>query len=163
MLDAVLDAVVAALTASGVSAVRQFPDSEIDRDSGPVVCVGLKSNKLVSAGAGDYMGERTDGGVVSEVYGFRMSPVIALDIYSPADGENGAEGCVSAAEAISSALSEFPSGLKSRELVCGQTKFDGTTEMFHMPVELNCAAFLIREMNGETGEFTDFVLKGVLS
>lgn len=163
MLDAVLDAVVTALCGAGLAALRQFPDSELDRDSGPVVCVGLKSNKLVSSGAGDYMGEKTDGGTVSEVYGFRMEPVIALDVYSPDDGENGAEGCVGTAEAVSAALPEFPSGLKVRELVCGETAFDGATEMFHMPVALSCAAFLTREMNGETGEFSDFVLKGVLS
>jgi hypothetical protein len=148
MLDAVLNAVVEALSSAGLSAVRQFPDSAIGRDSGPVVCVGLRSNKLISSGAGDYMGERTDGGTVSEIYGFRMAPVIALDIYSPDNGENGAEGCVKAAEAVGAALPAFPSGLKSRELVCGETKFDGETEMFHMPADLSCAAFLTREMNG---------------
>ena len=163
MLDAVLDAVVTALRAAGLCALRQFPEGEIDRKSGPLVCVGLKSNKLVSSGAGDYMGERRSGGTVSEVYGFRMEPVIALDIYSPDDGENGAEGCIETAEAVGAALPGFPSGLKMRELLCGETAFDGATEMYHMPVELSCAAFLTREMNGETGVFTDFVLKGVLS
>lgn len=163
MLDAVLDAIMAALTGAGISALRQFPDSEISRDSGPIVCVGLRSNKLVSSGAGDYMGVREDGGVVSEVYGFRMTPVIALDIYSPDDGANGAEGCIVAAEAVSAALPDFPSGLKARAFVCGETTFDDVTEMFHLPAELSCAAFLTREMNGETGAFTDFVLKGVLS
>jgi hypothetical protein len=161
MLDAVLDAVVSALTAAGVNAVRQFEPSEAGRDCA-VVCVGLKSNRLVSAGAGDYMGEKTEGGVVSEVYGFRMEPVIALDIYSPDDGVSGAQGCLSVAEAISAALEDFPSGIKSRALIYGETRFDGATEMFHLPAELCCAAFLTREMNAETGEFTDFVLKGVL-
>jgi hypothetical protein len=161
MLDAVLDAVVAALKAAGISAVRQFPDSEADRTAA-VVCVGLRRNKLVSAGAGDYMGERTDGGIVSEVYGFRMEPVVALDVYSPDDAENGAEGCLAAAALIAAALPAFPSGLKPRAFSCGETTFDGISEMFHMPAELGCSAFLTREMDAETGAFTDFVLRGVM-
>lgn len=162
MLDTVLDAVVAALTAAGLSALRQFPESEADR-AAVAVCVGLKRNRLVSAGAGDYMGEKTEGGVVSEVYGYRMEPVLALDVYSPDDGENGADGCMKAAALIAAALPDFPSGIRPRELSCGETAYDGITEMFHMPAELGCSAFLTREMNAETGEFTDFVLRGVIN
>ncbi len=161
MLDAVLDAVVAALRETGVYAVRQFPAYEAERDR-LTVCVGLKRNKLVSAGAGDYMGEKAEGGVVSEIYGFRMAPVIALDIYSPEDGGNGAEGCLAGAASVSAAFRQLPSGIKARALSCGETKFDGTTGMFHMPAELSCDAFFTREMNAQTGEFYDFVLKGVL-
>lgn len=162
MLDAVLDAVVSALNAAGAGALRQFPDAPLSRDAGPVICVGMKRNKLVSAGAGDYMGERTEGGTVSEVYGYRMEPVLALDIYSPDGGEYGAAGCLSAAAAVGAALPNFPAGIKPRALTCGETAFDTETGMFHMPAELSCAAFLTRELDAQTGEFTNFVLKGVL-
>ncbi len=164
MTDAVLDAVAAALTAQGLTAVREFPAAALDRASGPVVCVGLRSNTLLSAGCGDYMGEQTDGnGAVSEVYGMRMESVLALDVYSPDDGANGAAGCVNAFALIAAALPTLPSGLRVKELKCGETDLDGETGMFLCRVSLACRAFLTRSENADAGEFTDFVLRGAIS
>ncbi|MEG1633333.1 MAG: hypothetical protein RR314_04705 [Oscillospiraceae bacterium] len=162
MLDTVLNAIVAALEAQGVSALRQYPSTALNPAFGPVVCVGLKSNKLVSAGAGDYMGEKTVGGVTSEVFGFRMEPVIALDVYSPDDGGHGAIGCTVCAAEVAAALSAFPKALKPKALVCGEPCYDAQTDMFRMVLELSCCAFLTRERNADTGVFTDFTLRGVL-
>lgn len=161
MPDAVLDALTEALTAAGVRAVRAYPDTVLSRGEGPVVCVGMKANQLVSAGAGDYLGQETVNGVLAEVYGFRMDLTVSLDIYAPDDGR-GAAACGLCAEAVCGAFSRFPSGLKPRALECGETAFDAETGMFRLPMSLRCAAFLLREKNSETGEFTDFALKGVV-
>ncbi len=161
MLNAVLNAVTACLNAGGLRAVRDFPGSALDRDAGPVVCVSLRSNKLLSAGAGDYMGEQSAGGEVSSVYGFRMEPVIALDIFAPGGG--GASACAAAADSAAECLSELPSGLKLRALCCGETVYDQATEMFRCPLEIHAAAFLTRQEDAVTGEFTDFHLRGVIN
>lgn len=156
MYDAILEALVSALTAAGLNAMRQYPEA---RAGGPypAVCVGLKSGKLLSAGAGDYLGQRDEGGAVRAVYGYRTEAVAALDLYAPE-----AAGCLAGFSGVSGAAVEFPAGLRTRALVCGETVFDGETGLFHCPAELHFFALLTREADEETGEFTDFVLRGVL-
>lgn len=159
-MQAILDAVITTLTAAGLSAFSEYPAGALDRTQGPVICAGVKSTKLISSGAGDYLGESTVEGVSREIYGLRMDAVISLDIYSPDDAENGAAGCGGTAESISAAVSSLPSSIKVRAIVRGETEYDGKTEMFFCPMELHCAALLTREENAESGEFTDFYLRG---
>lgn len=162
MTDTVLDAIVASLADAGIDAVRAYPNAALSRSRGPVVCVGMRSNRLLSPGMGDYLGQRAAPGAVSELYGLRAECAAALDIFSPDDAAFGAAGCVRCAEAVSSALAALPSGLRLRALRLGETEFDGETGMFRMTAEMDFTAFLVREMNADTGEFTDFTLKGVL-
>lgn len=162
MTEAVLTALIAALTAAGLDAVRAYPASALDRDRGPVVCVGIRENKLLSPGMGDYLGQRSVNGAVSELYGLRAECAVSLDVYSPDGGEHGAAGCVRCGEKITSALADLPSGLRLRALRLGEAAYDRDTGMFRMTAELTCAAFLTRERDADTGVFTDFTLKGVL-
>lgn len=163
MLDVIVDAVVDILGRAGLQAVREYPRTLLDPEQGPVVCVGVKSSKLLSAGAGEYLGLReTAEGGVTELYGLRLELVLTLSIFSPCDEQNGAAGCARCFTQVSDALGELPSGLRSRALVCGVTQPDSLTEMFRCDCELHCAAYLTAEADEETGEFTDFVLKGVL-
>lgn len=156
MYDAVLDALSAALAAAGLNAGRQYPDTPAAGPY-PAVRVGLKSGKLLSAGSGDYLGERDEGGAVRAVYGYRTEAVAALDLYAPE-----AADCLAGFNAVSAAVPAFPAGLRTRALICGETVFETETGLFHCPAELHFLAFLTRDEGGETGEFTDFVLRGVL-
>lgn len=160
MVEAVLTAVTSALTDAGLNAQRQFPDAALCRGSGALVCVGVKQSRLLSAGCGEYLGRRTVDGAPREVYGWRLEGVLALDIYSP-EG-SGPALCQSCFEALSSALAVLPSGLRQRELRCGETVWDESTGMFLCRCELSVLALLTREESAEDGVFTDFVLRGVM-
>lgn len=162
MTETVLSTLTAALTAAGLDAVRAYPATALDRSRGPVVCVGIRENKLLSPGMGDYLGQRSDGGTVRELYGLRAECRISLDVFSPDDETHGAAGCVRCGEAIVSALGDLPAGLRLRSLRFGEAGYDRGSGMFRMTAELNCAAFLTRERDADTGVFTDFTLKGVL-
>lgn len=164
MLDTVISALVNILEAGGIRSVEQYPTDRLDPEAGSVVCVGVRSSKLLSSGAGEYLGIREEeNGVSAELYGFRLELVLGLDIFSPDREGEGAMRCAALFSQISAALSELPSGLKNRGLICGKTAPDSLTEMFHCPCELHCAAYLVCEADEETGEFTDFVLRGVLN
>ncbi|HHU21920.1 MAG TPA: hypothetical protein GXZ52_00645 [Clostridiales bacterium] len=161
MLNTVVSALADTLRQAGIEAVCQYHPAPLDNRKGPLVCVGVKSSKLVTSGAGEYLGlRRSEDGSFTEAYGFRLELVLGLDIYSPYDGEPG--GCLGCFGEISAALGRMPSGLKIRKLVCGVTAPDRVTEMFRCPCELHCMAYLICGAREETGEFTDFELKGTV-
>jgi hypothetical protein len=161
MLNAVVSALVDALNRAGVEAVCQYTPAPLDSRKGPLVCVGVKSSRLLSPGAGEYLGlRRNEDGSFTETYGFRLELVLALDIYSPCDAEP--SGCMDCFGDITMAARELPSGLKVRKLVCGVASPDKATEMFRCPCELHCLAYLVCSASEETGEFTDFQLKGTV-
>lgn len=163
MLETIIQALLNTLSKAGIRCVSQYPMDALEPENGAVVCVGVKSSRLLSSGAGEYLGIReAESGNRSEVFGFRLELNLGLDIFAPDEEGEGALGCVSMFSLISDALYELPSGLKNRELVCGAPKPDGLTEMYHCPCELRCAAYLVCEADDETGEFADFVLRGVL-
>lgn len=159
MLDTVLDSFVSLLQAKGLNAVRQFREELLDRDSDVLFCVGLKCASILNSGAGEYLGLCTDErtGAQYELYGFRADLNIALDIFSKT-----AALCSKALDSLGSAISSLPSGVKGAELVCGEIQPDSGTELYLLPVELKCRTYLSAEMDEETGEFTDFILRGVL-
>lgn len=160
MLETVVTAVVTALGEKGIGATRRFPASRLDKGNSPVVCVGVKSSRLLSSGAGDYLGTRDDAEKGrTELYGFRSELVLSLDIYS---AKQGPEGCAKCFDAMTALLPGLPSGLKLKSLESGETVFDADTGMFMCPCRLECTAYLICQADEETGEFTDFILRGVL-
>ncbi len=154
MLDSVLSAVKALLIDAGITAVREFPDVELQHKAVPIVCVGVKKCAVTPPGWGDYLGLTGAG---AEVYGARAELSLGLDVYAPAP-----EDCARTYEAISDAFGFAPPGLKLRSLSCGETKCDGDTGLFVSRCEADCLALLERQQTAEPGEFTDFVLRGVM-
>ena len=96
-----------------------------------------------------------------EVYGCRVELTVSLDIFVPW-GEESVSAAMQCFTALSEALYAAPSGLKPLRIHCGTAKPDRETEMLKCPVEVECIAVLLCERNTESGEFTEFVLKGVL-
>lgn len=157
MLDTVIGAFIGVLRDSGIDAVREYPGTRLGRKTAPVVCVGAKSGKLSGSGMGEYLGtDRYDG---REIYALRLELVLGMDIFAPPGYEG---GCLSVFEKISSLLPRLPSGLRPSALVSGEVLPDADTEMLRSGCEMHCTASLLGEADGETGEFLDFKLKGVL-
>lgn len=162
MLDAVVSAVLGALCGSGLAAERSFPAAYADGISDYLICVSAKSAEAMSGGFASYLGvkKRGDGGE-SEVYGMRCDFDLALDIYARPEG--GSAECTRLFDSAVSAVGGLGSGLKVKTLSCGQTSFDRDTGFLKCPCDLGGTAFLICETQGETGVFTDFVLKGEIA
>lgn len=161
MIDTVVSCVVQTLENAGIDAYAKYPAAELDTKAQTVVCVGVSSCRNVSAGLGEYLGQREDSERgATNLYGFRMELVLSLDIYAPL--KIGADGCTQCFSDTATALRALPSGLKPQALVCAQAQPDSSTAMFKCPVELHCTAYFVCTAGEEENEFTDFVLKGVL-
>ena len=158
MTEAVLEAILALLQGAGLNALANFPDKALRRD-GVIVCAGVRELRLLSSGAGEYLGTRERGSLISELYGFRLELLLNLDIYTPVGEANPCDG---AFRLIEEALGRAPAGLRVTELSRGAAVWDRETEMLLCPVTLRCSAYLLAEETEEPGEFSDFILKGVL-
>ena len=123
MLDGVLDAVVTALRAQGVSAARDY--TEKDYDGGAVLCVGAESCRCMSSGLGDYLGLREGAGGEGdrELYGRRLELVLSLEAFC--GFERGAGACQELAGALSGLLEGLPEGICPTKLETGEVRADG--------------------------------------
>jgi len=161
MLETILSSVAETLAGEKLPVVRQYPAKRRALPGGSAVCVGLKSSTITPAGSGGYLGLReNEDGSVSELYALRAETVVTLDIYEPL--ERGTGACLERFEALSAALGKLPGGLRANTIVCGAPEPDSLTEMLRCPVEMHCTAFLTARADEDSGEFTDFVLRGVL-
>jgi hypothetical protein len=158
MVKAVLESIAEALRESGIDTAMQYGDDEA-RSGGVLVCVGLRSGKILGSGAGDYLGLEidADSGAVRELYGFRAEMSVALDIYAES-----AQDCRDGLSRVMAALQALPKAIKGRTLECGELCYENEAELFRIPAELECIAYLCAERDEGTEEFEDFTLRGVL-
>lgn len=161
MLDAVLDEVVAALKAAGVSAFRAFPEAA---ETGGV-SVGVESYAVNGAGLGDYLGTRTASGGAGEkeLYGKRLALTLGFEVFVPFGGSGGAAGCDRAADKLRDALAALPEGLHALEMDCGEVSADEVLGAYRCRCAAKCLAFLVAETDGGEPEFADFKLKGTVN
>ncbi len=156
-LEQVKEAIAAALERAGLRAVTAYGPEKLAKYDGPVVAVGLRRGECRQAGLWDYLGESGGG----EVYGRRLDISLSLDAW--AEAEIGAERCQQALErAYEAALDGLPAGIRPGEMVWEEVKWDKETGMFLRRGTLRCGAYLLATVREETGELTDFILKGVL-
>lgn len=158
MLDAILDSTVRLLQNAGLNAHRSYPADRLDRTK-EHICVSLKKGELLTSGMGNYLGcKRTDEGI-AEMYGCKARLCLAADIYVPAAG-SGASRCAALADSICSAMESAPQGLRVTQIECGDASFCGESGMFKSRCTVSCIAFPVRSVVRESGEFTDFILRG---
>ena len=162
MLEDVVQALLEALGAAGLRAVRAFRREELRSCEGPLICVGVKSAKGLPAGFGGYLGLGTDPetGLSAELYGARCELELALDIYAAEGAENGPAECLRCAELIVPALGALPEGLRIASMEFGRTLYDGETGRFVCHGVLEAAAHFIAREGKQDGEFTGFILRG---
>ena len=155
MIDKALDAVIEAIRGRDLDAVREFSPEILGEINKPLVCVGVKSCGVRSSGLGDYLGTGLVDGREQELYGYRLELTLGLDIFSGSAGELQA-----ACQKLNDRITGLPKGFKRKVLTMGKISWDGETELFTCPCSLSCQAFLTRAGEADTGEFTDFNLKG---
>lgn len=159
MFDSVLDAVVSALNAENIAAVRKYPGCILDRDTA-AVAVSLKSGSLTASGCGNYLGTMDSGGTVKELYGSRAELKIGIEIYTPAAADHAEGECISILDDVCACVGGIQ-GVRLKSFESGEPEYDAETEMFRCRSVLTVSAFMVHQTD-DSGAFTDFVLKGEL-
>jgi len=142
--------------------VCAYPFGKMKKYEVPVVAVTVEEADAASSGVGDYLGIFTDPEKGErELYGRYLEVTLGMYIYSPQGKEYGADALPRVFGQIAAAFSEKTLPLKVKSLQCGETEFDGVTEMYRCKVLAKCRCFMTAEIR-EDGEFSDYILKGVM-
>lgn len=163
-LEQVKAAIAAALEKAGILAQTAYAPDWAKAYSGPVVAIGLRTGESRGGAMSTYLGQRTDPKtlICQEVYGMRLDLTLSLDIYCPP--EEGAAGGERVLEALHQIMLEgLPSGLRPAELKWEEASWDPDTGMFLRRGSFVCGAYFIAAASEDGVEFTDFILKGVIS
>ena len=156
-------AVAERLLGAGVPAMVAYSEPWAKTLSVPTAVVGLRRAEIKNAGFLDYLGQRYDEalGTEVEVYGREIRMTLSLDIYSPKS--LGVEGCEETAERVAEVLlSALPSGLRAEELVREEAVWDEKYGLFLLRGSFNCTAYFLAQADEDTTVLTDFILKGVV-
>ena len=159
-LDELRQAMAQYLSSCGVAAVTAWEPGRRARREEPVAVVSLRGCEGGPAGFQDYLGERFDeaSGTWRELYGKKAELTLGLDIWGPKSG--GEAACAALFDRVVQALTlGGPDGLRLREVVCGETAYDGDEGLFHCPARAVGTVLLVAQA-GEDGLFTDFMVKG---
>jgi hypothetical protein len=163
MVNSITEPVMRALAEGGLRVFGEFPARPRDKH-GPFVVVGLRSYKCLGSGLGEYLGIREkDNGEIVELYGKRLEPELLFEVYAPIKGAADAGECSRAASRLGELTEGFPAGLRPVEYSIGEISCDEELGCFRCECVLKCQAFLVAEAGSQPGEFTDFVLKGVIA
>lgn len=162
MLDRIAQSLVDELQNAGISAGRAWPREAIRR-TGTYVRLSIASAQQSEAGFARFLGFcEQESGEMSELYGMRCRIGLRLDIYAGMECENAAAECEKAMDGIMLALADS-AGLSISSVSCGETGHDRQTGMFLCRCKAETETELIfRKTEEESGEFTDFILKGEL-
>lgn len=161
MLESVLEAVIGALKKGGLEAGGEFP-FESRRLTGPWICVYAGDCRSLDSGFGGYLGLKArDDGSQTELYGRRLELELLFDVYAPLKA-GGSELCRRTADKLRGLTETFPQGLRILELSGGRMTAEEGMGAYRCSFRASCAALFLAEAYGDEGEFSDFVLKGVV-
>lgn len=162
MLDNITKGLIQALEQAGLEAGRAYPRSPL-ADGGVFVKIGLASARQSESGFARFLGlkEREEDKALIEVYGMKCELELRLDIYAGMEQDNAAARCETVLDDIMAALAQY-GGLSLHAVSCGEAAPDRETGFFRCRCTAQAGAELMFESAEETGEFTDFILKGEL-
>ena len=164
MLETLVTAVVDALKADGLNAAPAYERTPLERGGQPLVCVSVRSAERTGSGFAEYLGVFADPetGVERESYGMRADVELGVDVYVSKKSENASLECVRVFDRAAQCMSALSAGWKMRSISCGEAAPDGETGLFRCKGSMRGVAYLIAQPDGDSGAFTDFILKGVL-
>lgn len=157
-LDALRRGMTEQLHAWGINAIAAMEPERASRWRKPVVAVALSRVVCAPGGFQDYLGTRDDGGKTRELYGREVELTLALDIYVPRDGGEGA--CQETLAAMTQMLvCQGAAGLTALEIQADRVEFLENVGLYRQGVSCRCKAWLVAEAE-DGGSFTDFEVRG---
>ncbi|MBD5098486.1 MAG: hypothetical protein HDT35_02870 [Clostridiales bacterium] len=159
-LNALREAVAQQLRQAGVNAVTAMESQRASRWREAVAAVSLMRVVCAPGGFKDYLGMRQEpNGAERELYGREVELTLALDIYAPRDGGEGA--CQQAAETATETLvCQGAAGLNALEIQTGRVEFLESTGLYRLQVSCRCKAWLVAAAESGGVAFVDFEVKG---
>ena len=144
--------------------ISDMTGSEKRRFDKPVVSVGLLGGNGSSPGFLNYIGVEYDASKdkYDEIYGKRMDLTFSVDVRCHRENEEGSN-CISVLSKVFQLLDDIGSGIRIREITCGDVSYDRTLGMYCCRAEVALTAFLYGKIEEDSTEFTKFTLKGELS
>lgn len=157
-MEQLIQAFLAALSAVGITAVRQQPQLTLPLLSAPVTAVGLAGAKGEEQAFFEYLGElEQEGGTVS-LYGRRLEAEISLTVYCPK--KLGGQRCRQEADSICQLLSGSLNGIRFAGFSVEPCRYEPESDLFRCGITVQARAYLYALPNEDETEFTDFILKG---
>ena len=158
-MEELMRALVSALHAGGIPAVRSFALEAMPQLTEVVTSVSIKSAKSHGGVFYSYLGlqEQADGGLLP-IYGRELEAVVRFLVHAPHALGSGA--CMEQAFALAQLLTAGIAGVKLGELTVGACRYDDVTDCFQCELCVQAQAYLYATGNGDETEFTDFILKG---
>ena len=101
MFEELVSAIIDVLVKTGIPAAAQYRQELLSESR--LVCIGVRSGRLLSSGAGEYLGMRNG----QEIYGFRAEICAAADVFA-----RDANACLETLDALGRALRSLPAGLR---------------------------------------------------
>ena len=154
------DGVTDQLRKNGLNAVTAMDCARAPRWREAVAAVSLSKAVCAPGGFQNYLGLRKGpDGVEQEVYGQEVELTLALDIFAPRDG--GGAPCQQAADAVLEVLvCQGAAGLTALEVRADRVQFLERDGLYRQELLCRCGAWLTAQVDGETGFFTEFEVKG---
>ncbi len=158
-MERLMQALVSALRAGGIPAVRSFAAGTMPRLTETVTSVSLKSAKTHGGTFYSYLGlqEQDDGGLLP-VYGRPLEAVVRFLVHTP--HELGSQACMQQVFSLAQLLTAGVVGVRLGELTVGACVYDDVTDCFECELCVQAQAYLYATANSDETEFTDFILKG---
>ncbi len=152
--------VVALLRENGVNAVPAGAPEPAGRWREATAAVSVKRVRCADSGFQNYLGSEANGSRVTELYGRAADITLAIDVYAPPDGGEGA--CQETAEKIAELLlTRGAGGLEPAEWTAERAEWLDREGMYRLRTECLCRAWLTVAAEAEGGPgFTDFEVKG---
>lgn len=158
-LDALRRGVVKQLQNCGLNAVPAMEPEPAARWRKPVVAVGIRRVVCAPGGFQDYLGVQENGGGLREQYGRELELTLALDIYAPPDGGEGA--CQDTlTELVEALVCQGAAGLNALEIQANQVEFLEKTGLYRQGVSCRCMAWLAVAQSADGTQFVDFEVRG---
>lgn len=159
-LNALRQGAVDLLKEYGLNAVMGMEPERAGRWREPVVAVSLRKVVCAAGGFKDYLGvrENPSTGLEEELYGRAAELTLALDIYAPRDGGEGA--CQETLAAMTEALMcRGVAGLSTEEVRADRVEFLEKAGLYRLQVSCLCRAWLVAAAE-DGGAFVDIEVKG---
>ena len=159
-LNGLREAVAEQLRQEGLNAVTAMESARAARWREAVAAVSVARVVCAPGGFKDYLGMRQGpNGAERELYGREVELTLALDIYAPRDGGEGA--CQQAAETATETLvCQGAAGLNALEIQTGRVEFLESMGLYRLQVNCRCKAWLVAAAESGGGAFVDFEVKG---
>ena len=158
-MDRMIAAIIRAITAAGMHAVKAFPQGGMPALTKPCTAVGLLRAKGAERTGFSYLGvQETADGTRTPLYGKSLEAEIYLQLFCPR--ALGASACMQEAERLAAVLAAPIAGVRLGAFTVEACRYDAVSDCYQCRLCAQASGYLYASADEDETEFTDFILKG---